>query len=72
MKVHLTQCLVIIGKDKREWLKISGITDEGEAISGLLPKPDVLPEVNIGLADLEQYSTTDVQFDQRGRVVSVE
>lgn len=71
MRVHLTQVTVIIGKDKREWLKVSGVLASGETVNGLLPKPDVVPDIHITPEDLANYPEGEVDFDQRGRIVEV-
>lgn len=72
MKVVITEAKIIVGKDKREWLKISFIKPSGETGSGLLPAGVCkVPDVNLNVEELSNYTQTDVQFDDRGRLVNV-
>jgi len=69
MKIALTKVEVIVGKDKREWLKVYGFSLDGTTVEGMLPKPEVLPTVDIDVSEFN--AGTEVDFDQRGRMVSV-
>jgi len=72
MKVHITEAKVIVGKDKREWLKISFVKPSGETGSGILPAGVCkIPEVDLNVEELLKYKQTDVVFDDRGRVVDI-
>jgi len=66
MKVCITKVSDIIGKDKREWTKISFVTMTGETGSALFPKGDFVVTPDQYQLDYQ----TSVDFDQRGRVVS--
>jgi len=74
MQIHLTQAKVIVSKkDGRYWLKVSGILQTGEAITGLLPwaadreepKLDVTPE------ELGKYTLSEASFDNRGQLTDI-
>jgi len=74
MEIRVTQAKVIVSKkDGRYWLKVSGILNDGEAVSGLLPwsadqeppKLDVLPE------ELAKFTRSEAGFDNRGRLSEI-
>jgi len=73
MKVHVTQVTAITGKDGREWTKVAFVTPTGDVGTAMYAKGSFeTPERNITDEELSQYATTQVEFDQRGRLVSVE
>jgi len=72
MKVHVTEAKIVVGKDKREWLKVSFIKPNGETGSGILPSNVcAIPKINITTEELLNFTQTEVEFDDRGRLVNV-
>lgn len=72
MKVHLTKVTDIVGKDGKEWTKLDYIAPTGEVGTTLYPRgsqPSV--EEDITPTDLAQFSTTNVEYNARGRIVQV-
>lgn len=74
MLVHITEAVIITGKkDGRRWLKLSFVKPDGATGVAMLEddgKP--LPVVDITQEELLKFTQTDVVFDDRGRVVSVQ
>jgi len=68
MKVCVTKVTDIIGKDKREWTKVSFVTADGESGSTLFPKGKFVVSPDQYQVDCQ----TDLEFDQRGRLAHLE
>jgi hypothetical protein len=73
VKVHITESLIITGKkDGRVWLKLSWISPSGEAGSGMmLLAGHEAPTIDITQAELVNFTSHGVEFDQRGRLVGL-
>lgn len=71
MKLLLTNVSRFQGKDGRWWLKVSGLLQNGETVSGtIMPAPDETPVVNLpDIVDaVSALPVYDIQFNQQGRV----
>jgi len=68
MKVCITKVTDFSGKDGREWTKIDFIAEDGETGTAMYKKGDY--DVQVDTFSLG--SVSEVEFNQRGRLVSVE
>jgi len=81
MKLIILNKLPIVGKDKREWVKLSGLSEKGKIVEPFLAKAEYealkFPEENFltpaDIAELfKNYKTVDVYFDDNKRIDTVE
>lgn len=80
MRLLVLSKVDIKGKDGREWVKVSGLSEKGEVVEPFMPKAqfetlDFPTDAFLNLKDIEtmfkEYKSVNVSFDSRGRVESV-
>lgn len=80
MKILVTNVEQFEGKkDGRKWTKVEGVANSGKVVMTLLPSE----KVPVGVANamltaddmigiFGEYKTVNIEFDERGRVASIE
>jgi len=72
MKIHVTLVTSFSGKDGREWVKVDFIDARGEVGTTMFAKGAfATPEIDITPEQLSEFSETEIEFNPRGRMVSV-
>lgn len=78
MQIALTKVELIVGKkDGKRWLSFFGVLENGETVKGFIPAPTTVQSADDFviakpvLEGLRSATLYDVQFDQRGRVDSL-
>lgn len=71
MKVIVTKVTEIVGKDGREWTKLDFVAATGDVGTVMYQRGKFNITQDIDMSEIADRAGTSVEFDQRGRLVSV-